>query len=223
MFCKQCGNELIGTEAYCDACGEPIQAGRVEDRAIAQGDDTSKGDVRAHNEGNAYQSFEYARMTVKSDLAQVACDCYESLGYELTGQKMTRPGDEVTLSFRRSRKVRGKAQLSKMQHAMDNMLASISNLEAKKGQSASMQALAIGVVSALVFGIGMCFTMLWTHLMVPGVVIGAIGIAGCIYAWFRYRKAYEKAAAHIDPQIESVYDRLATQCEEAQAVLRASE
>lgn len=26
MFCKQCGNELVGTELYCDVCGEPLQS-----------------------------------------------------------------------------------------------------------------------------------------------------------------------------------------------------
>lgn len=35
---------------------------------------------------------------------------------------------------------------------------------------------AYGVVSALVFGVGMCMTMVFEGLMVPGILVGIIGI-----------------------------------------------
>lgn len=227
MFCKHCGNELIGTELYCDACGEPIQAVRSKDEVAAprrqpvvsryeSAPDESAGAA-------AYRSFEYARTTVKADLAQAACDCYESLGFELTGQRTSNPGGQVTLSFRRSRKVRGKAQLAKMQRAMDDTLTVITDLEAEKTKKATTQALSLGTVSALVLGVGMCCTMVWDNLMVPGIAVGVAGIAGCVWTWLRYRKVCEAEAARLNPQIEEAYDRLATQCEEAQAVLRSVE
>jgi hypothetical protein len=34
-----------------------------------------------------------------------------------------------------------------------------------------------GVFSALVFGVGMCMTMVWSGLMVWGIVVGIVGIA----------------------------------------------
>lgn len=216
MFCKQCGNELVGTEIYCDACGEQVHALRDHERSNAP---SASGHMPRVDAG--YSSFEYARTNVKSDLAQVAVDCYESLGYELTGQRTSAPGDQVTLSFRRSRKVRSKAQLSKIQRTMDDTLASIASMEAEKTKKATVQAVSLGVVFALVLGLGMCCTMVWTQLMVPGIVIGLIGIAGCIFAWMRYRKVCAAETARLNPAIEEAYDRLATQCEEAQAVLRA--
>lgn len=33
-----------------------------------------------------------------------------------------------------------------------------------------------GIVGALVFGIGMCMTMIWTDLMIQGIIVGIIGI-----------------------------------------------
>lgn len=50
-----------------------------------------------------------------------------------------------------------------------------------------------------------------------------LGIAGCVLTWLRYRKTCASETARINPQIEEAYDRLATQCEEVQAVLRSAE
>ncbi len=35
---------------------------------------------------------------------------------------------------------------------------------------------ALGIVGALVLGVGMCMTMVWQGLMIPGIVVGIIGI-----------------------------------------------
>lgn len=36
--------------------------------------------------------------------------------------------------------------------------------------------IALGIIGALVLGIGMCMTMVWQNLMIPGIVVGIIGI-----------------------------------------------
>lgn len=35
---------------------------------------------------------------------------------------------------------------------------------------------ALGIVGTLVLGVGMCMTMVWQGLMIPGIVVGIIGI-----------------------------------------------
>jgi len=35
---------------------------------------------------------------------------------------------------------------------------------------------ALGVVGALVLGVGMCMTMVWEGLMIPGIIVGIVGI-----------------------------------------------
>lgn len=35
---------------------------------------------------------------------------------------------------------------------------------------------ALGIVGALVLGVGMCMVMVWESLMVPGIIVGIIGI-----------------------------------------------
>lgn len=223
MFCKQCGNELTGTGSYCSVCGESTQIlrdGSSTTTSYRQTINEGGVDVRG---GETYRSFEYTRMNVKADLVQAAIDCYESLGWELTGQRASDLGGQVTLSFRRGRKVRAKAQLSKIQRAMDDALNSIANMEAEKTKKARSQAIAFGVVSSLILGLGMSCTMVWQHLMAIGIVVGIIGIAGCVLTWLIYRKTCAAETARLNPLIEEAYDRLATQCEEAQAVLLAFE
>ena len=34
-----------------------------------------------------------------------------------------------------------------------------------------------GVVSTIVLGVGMCMTMVWKGLMIPGIIVGIVGIA----------------------------------------------
>lgn len=39
----------------------------------------------------------------------------------------------------------------------------------------TISAILIGIIGALLFGVGMCLTMVWSH-MVPGILIGVVGI-----------------------------------------------
>ena len=202
MYCPTCGTDLVEGARAGGACGTMV-AGAPATR------------------GADYTSWEYARTSVKSDLAQVTTDCYESLGFELTGAKSDATRAATTLSFRRSRKMHGKAQLTKLQRTMDDLIGSIAAMEAEKTRKGRIQALSVGILSALVLGIGMCCTMVWTGLMAVGVVVGLIGIAGCVGAYFVYRRTCAKEAARINPRIEAAYDSLATASEEAQAVVRS--
>ncbi len=36
--------------------------------------------------------------------------------------------------------------------------------------------IAYGIVSALTLGIGMCMTMVWDSLMIPGILVGIVGV-----------------------------------------------
>lgn len=211
MFCSNCGNELTGTENVCPACGEPVAKSAVTAIKITPSTATQ----------GAHSSYEYARTSVADDLVTVASDCYENLGYELTGSTSEHTGS-TTLSFRRSRKVRGKAQLVKIQRTMDDLLASIARLEGEKTRKATLTSITVGILFALVLGVGMCCTMVWGGgLMIVGIVVGVIGIAGCVAVWPLYRSIVAKETARVSPSIEAAYDSLATACEQAQTVLAA--
>lgn len=216
MYCTKCGTELPDDANVCSACGTPVAgiAGAVGDVAAAV-----PGRAVAQPGSLRHDSYEYARTTVASDLATVATDCYESMGFELTSAKSAQVSGSTVLAFRRSRKVRGKAQLAKLQRTADDLIAQLAELEREKTRGATIKALAAGIASALVLGIGMCCTMVWTQLMVFGVIVGLVGIAGCVATWFLYLATVRKDSARLAPRIEAAYDQLATVCEEAQSVL----
>lgn len=203
MYCINCGNELTGAERVCPSCGTPVETPQA-----TQGQPL-------------HTSYEYARTTVSNDLVTVTCDCYENLGWELTGSKMSSAGGTTALSFRRSRKIKNKAQLVKIQRTMDDLIDSIAGLEGEKTRKATMRAVSLGIVAALVLGVGMCCTMVWS-LMALGIIVGVVGIVGCVAAWPLYRSTVASETARVTPRIEAAYDSLATACEEAQTVLAAA-
>lgn len=41
----------------------------------------------------------------------------------------------------------------------------------------SIATVALGAVGALTLGVGMCMTMVWANLMIPGIIVGCFGIA----------------------------------------------
>lgn len=77
---------------------------------------------------------------------------------------------------------------------------------AKKGTALS---LVIGILSALILGIGMCCCMVWGGLLfIPGIVIGMIGMFGVGAAYPIYNKVTQKERQRIAPEILQLTDEL---------------
>ena len=51
----------------------------------------------------------------------------------------------------------------------------------------------LGIAGTLVMGLGMSMSMVW-DLMVPGIAVGLLGIAGVVMAWPVYQKVVRKEA-----------------------------
>ena len=208
MYCKHCGELIADNAVVCPACGKHLEEGMAFGRPAA-------------TFGRDVASYEYTRTSVANDLATAATDCYESMGWELTASARSVAQPTTELAFRRSRKVQGKAQLLKLQHRADDLLKHLATLESSKTRKATTAALVLGIPAALVLGGGMSLCMVaGGSLMVPGILVGILGIAGCVAAWPLYRSTYAKEQAAVAPQIEAAYDSLASVCEEGQALLR---
>ena len=69
----------------------------------------------------------------------------------------------------------------------------------KKGASAAIM---LGTLSSLVFGTGMSMTMVWTdRLLLPGIAIGLLGMAGMAAAYPLYRHIVHRERERIAPQV----------------------
>lgn len=69
----------------------------------------------------------------------------------------------------------------------------------KKGLACS---LALGIAGSLILGIGMCCALLWgKYLMIPGIIIGSVGIAGIALAYPLSIRITKKERARLAPAI----------------------
>lgn len=76
-------------------------------------------------------------------------------------------------------------------------------------QKASVIALIIGIIGALVMGIGMSCCMVWAGtLFIPGIIVGVIGIMLVCLAYPIYIRTLKKEREKIAPEIIRLTDEL---------------
>ena len=67
--------------------------------------------------------------------------------------------------------------------------------------------MAVGIASALVFGVGMCCFLVW-RLWVPGALLCVAGVIGMLVAPVLYRRLVEKRKQEIAPEILRLTEEL---------------
>ena len=83
-------------------------------------------------------------------------------------------------------------------------------LDESATRGATVVSLIVGIVSALILGVGMCCTMLpdWEQFFIPGIVIGVVGIAGVAAAYPIYNYMVRRRRAQLAPEIMRLSDEL---------------
>ncbi|MBQ8619394.1 MAG: hypothetical protein IJ418_18080 [Clostridia bacterium] len=91
----------------------------------------------------------------------------------------------------------------------ENKMAQLRRLDQSVAKKGSAYAIAIGTISALVMGSGMSMAMVWTDtLLVPGIIVGSIGIAGVCTAYPVYMHVTKKERERIAPEILRLSEEL---------------
>lgn len=91
----------------------------------------------------------------------------------------------------------------------ENKMEQLQRLDASATQKATMYAIIVGVIGALILGAGMSCCMVWTDaLLIPGIVIGIIGMAVLAVAWPLYNRTLKKERERIAPEILRLTDEL---------------
>ena len=82
-------------------------------------------------------------------------------------------------------------------------LERLRRLDRNAARGATVVSMLVGVVSALLLGVGMCCTMLsgWESYFVLGVVVGVVGIVGAIAAYPIYTRMVKRKRAKLAPEI----------------------
>ena len=89
----------------------------------------------------------------------------------------------------------------------EDKLAQLRKLDASVGTPAMIAALGLGIVSALVFGVGMCCFLVWNQ-WIAGAVACLAGTAGMLFAPRLYSRMVRARREKIAPEILRLADEL---------------
>lgn len=90
----------------------------------------------------------------------------------------------------------------------EDRMEQLRRLDKSAEQTGTVAALAEGTVSTFLLGIGMCCTMVWTNLFVPGIVIGLAGIGGIAAAYPLYQRITQRQREKLAPEILKLTEEL---------------
>lgn len=92
----------------------------------------------------------------------------------------------------------------------ETSMEQLRRLDASATRGAAVVSLIVGIVSSLLFGVGMCCTMLpgWEKYFIPGIVIGVTGIGGIIAAYPIYNYMVKRKREKLAPEIMRLSDEL---------------
>ena len=93
------------------------------------------------------------------------------------------------------------------QNEQEDKMEQLRKLDASVGTRALIASMALGIVAALVFGVGMCCFLVWS-LWVLGALLCVIGIVGMLIAPRLYHRLVEKRKAEIAPEILRLTEEL---------------
>lgn len=91
----------------------------------------------------------------------------------------------------------------------EDKMEQLRRLDARVTEKATILSIAAGVIGALIMGIGLCCTMVWQGVwLIPGIVIGTVGIGIIIAAYPLYQRVLKKEREKIAPEMLRLTDEL---------------
>ena len=91
----------------------------------------------------------------------------------------------------------------------ENKMEQLRKLDESATKKGTVVSLIVGIISALVLGIGMCCTMVWAdRLFIPGIVIGILGLAGIGITYPLYLKIIKKQREKLAPKVMELTNEL---------------
>lgn len=167
---------------------------------------------------SGFTGYEYKNITVGSDMESMYADGYQNFGWMVEDVSAPQAGvNTVVMKFKRDRKIRNKAELTRLQRQFEACASEIGRMEKSKNAHGLMVSLLVGIIGTA-FLAGATFAYLGT-LVILCIILAVPGFAGWIFPYFLYNATYAKQAAKVDPLIEKKQDEIYELCERANSLL----
>lgn len=167
---------------------------------------------------NPFIGYEYREINIDRSLESMYVDGYENFGWTLENISHPTIGtNTVAMKFKRDRKIRNKAELTRLQRQFDSCVNEISSMEKSKSNSASIIAYSVGLIGTA-FMAGSTFAVVAEHIILC-IILAVPAFIGWILPYFLYKSTYAKKALKVTPLIESKYDEIYEVCERANSLL----
>ncbi len=166
----------------------------------------------------SFTGYEYKSVTVACEMESMYVDGYQNFGWMLESISKPQVGiNTVTLKFKRDRKIRNKAELTRLQRQFDACASEIIRMEKSKTSRATVAALIVGLIGTA-FQAGATFAYLG-GMIILCIILALPGFIGWIFPYYLYQSTLTKQVAKIDPLIEKKEDEIYEVCERANALL----
>ena len=172
------------------------------------------------NQENSFVGFEYMEVPAKRSMESMYVDSYRSFGWVFEGPSAREEsGDTVKLIFKRERRLRGQAELTRLQRQFESCARESEARERTRTTAASIAAFTIGLAGTAFLG-GAVFAYL-NGLLPLMVVLAVPGFLGWIAPYFCYQKIRQRRTEQVSPIIEQKNDEICSVCEQGCRLLTA--
>ena len=168
--------------------------------------------------GKDFIGYEYKELIVDRDKEGVYADGYPNFGWQLENSAAPFFGlSSVILKFKRDRKIRNKAELTRLQRQFESNVSEIEKLEQSKTTTAVITSFTIGLIGTACMA-GSVFAFLGG--MIPLCIVLAVpALIGWALPYFCFIRLRNKRTERIAPLIEQQYDSIYEVCEKAHGLL----
>lgn len=91
----------------------------------------------------------------------------------------------------------------------EDKMKQLRRLDKSATRPGTIVALIAGIISTLLFGVGMCCVMVWREaLFIPGIIIGVLGLSGVSAAYPLYTYITRRRREKLAPEILRLTDEL---------------
>ena len=94
----------------------------------------------------------------------------------------------------------------------ENKMEQLRRLDESATRPGTIAAIIVGIIGALLLGVGMCCTMVWAEqFFIPGIIVGVLGIVLVGVAYPIYNRVTKKYRERLAPEIMRLTDELSQQ------------